>query len=81
MPDVEYLEFLVRGLVEFPDQVKVSRQTDEMGVLLSINAASEDMGKIIGREGSHAVAMRTIMRMFGMRNNSRINVKINEPVV
>jgi predicted RNA-binding protein YlqC (UPF0109 family) len=80
MSDSQYLENLVKGIVEFPDKVKVFRSVDEMGVLMSVDVAKEDMGKIIGREGNTAKAVRTLMRVFGMKNNSRINMKINEPI-
>ena len=77
--DVEVLESIVRHIVDSPDEVRVDRKTDEMGVLLTLSVAKADMGKIIGREGNTAKAIRTIVRVVGMKNNSRVNVKINEP--
>lgn len=74
------LEFIIKSIVAFPEDVKVARKVDEMGVLLSVDCAPEDMGKIIGREGNTAKAIRTILRVVGMKNNARINIKINEPV-
>ena len=78
--DQEFLEFVVKGLVDHPEDVKVNRTVDEMGVLLTLDVHAEDMGKIIGRSGNTAKAIRTLLRVVGMKNNSRVNLKINEPV-
>ena len=50
-----------------------------MGVLLTLSVDSEDMGKIIGRQGNTAKAIRVLLRIVGMKNNARLNLKINEP--
>ncbi|MBI2482214.1 MAG: KH domain-containing protein [Candidatus Vogelbacteria bacterium] len=78
--DQEFLESLIKSLVDNPDDVKVSRIVDEMGVLLTLDVNSLDMGKIIGRQGNTAKAIRTLLRVVGMKNNARVNLKINEPV-
>ena len=77
--DVEFLEFVVKALVDNPGDVKVNRTVDEMGVLLTLDVNSADMGKIIGRSGNTAKAIRTLLRVVGMKNNARVNLKINEP--
>ena len=77
--DQEFLEFVVKGLVDYPDKVNVERKVDEMGVLLTLDVSAEDMGKIIGRSGNTAKAIRTLLRVVGMKNNARVNLKINEP--
>lgn len=77
--DVKFLEFVIKALVEFPDDVKIIRTVDEMGVLMSLDVNPADMGKIIGREGNTAKAIRTLLRVVGMKNNARVNLKINEP--
>lgn len=77
--DQEFLEYLVKSLVDNPSSVKVSRVVDEMGVLLTLDIAPEDMGKVIGRMGNTAKAIRTLLRVVGMKNNARVNLKINEP--
>src|SRR5436189_1489696 len=77
--DVKFLEFVVKALVENPQDVKITRTVDEMGVLMSLDVNKDDMGKIIGREGNTAKAIRTLLRVVGMKNNSRVNLKINEP--
>jgi len=77
--DQEFLEFVVKGLVEHPDDVKINRVVDEMGVLLTLDLNAEDMGKVIGRSGNTAKAIRTLLRVVGMKHNARVNLKINEP--
>ena len=79
-PDQQFLEYVIKALVDKPETVKVVRTVDEMGVLLTLEVAPEDMGKIIGRQGNTAKSIRTILRVVGMKNNSRVNLKINEPV-
>ncbi|MSR72991.1 KH domain-containing protein [Candidatus Parcubacteria bacterium] len=77
--DAQFLEYVVKALVDNPNDVKIKRTVDEMGVLMSLDVNSADMGKIIGREGNTAKAIRTLLRVVGMKNNARVNLKINEP--
>ena len=78
-PDVIFLEYVVKALVDHPADVKVTRVVDEMGVLITLDVNGGDMGKIIGRDGNTAKAIRTLLRVVGMKNNARVNLKINEP--
>ncbi|MDP3729696.1 MAG: KH domain-containing protein [bacterium] len=77
--DQEFLEYLVKSIVENPDDVQVVRKVDEMGVLLSLKVNPKDMGLVVGREGSTAKAIRSLLRIVGVRNNARVNLKIEEP--
>jgi len=77
--DKEFLEYIVKELVDHPKDVKVERKVDEMGVLLSLRVNPEDMGQIIGREGSTAKAIRNLVRIVGLKNHARVNLKIEEP--
>ena len=77
--DQEFLEYVVKTLVDNPQDVKVNRKVDEMGVLMTLDVNPLDMGKIIGRQGNTAKAIRTLLRVVGMKNNARVNLKINEP--
>lgn len=77
--DQKFLEDLVKALVDHPEAVKTNRTVDEMGVLLTLDVHAEDMGKIIGRSGNTAKAIRTLLRVVGMKNEARVNLKINEP--
>lgn len=77
--DAQFLEFIVKALVDNPNEVKIVRTVDEMGVLLTLTVNGVDMGKIIGRMGNTAKAIRTLLRVVGMKHNARVNLKINEP--
>ncbi len=77
--DNQFLEFVVKALVDNPNDVKIKRTVDEMGVLLTLDVNSADMGKVIGRLGNTAKAIRTLLRVVGMKHNARVNLKINEP--
>ncbi len=77
--DQQFLEMLVKALVDHPEAVKTTRVVDEMGVLLTLDVHADDMGKIIGRSGNTAKAIRILLRVVGMKNDARVNLKINEP--
>lgn len=77
--DQQFIEYVVKMLVDKPEAVKVERKIDEMGVLITLDVHPEDMGMVIGREGMTAKALRTLLRVIGARNNARVNLKINEP--
>jgi predicted RNA-binding protein YlqC (UPF0109 family) len=77
--DQEFLEYVVKHLVDNPDEVNVDRDVDEMGVLLTLDVHQDDMGKVIGRNGNTAKALRTLLRVVGMKNQARVNLKIREP--
>jgi hypothetical protein len=77
--DQEFLDFVVKALVDKPEAVKIDRKVDEMGVLMTLEVDPIDMGKIIGRQGNTAKAIRTLLRVVGMKFNARVNLKINEP--
>lgn len=77
--DQQFLEYVVKALVDNPNDVKITRTVDEMGVLLTLTVHKDDMGKIIGRSGATAKAIRTILRVVGMKNEARVNLKIEEP--
>jgi predicted RNA-binding protein YlqC (UPF0109 family) len=77
--DKEFLEYLIKALVDNPSDVKVDRTVDEMGVLLSLKVNPEDMGQIIGKEGSTARSIRNLVRIVGLKNHARVNLKIEEP--
>jgi len=77
--DQIFLETIVKALVDHSDAVRVNRTVDEMGVLLTLDVHADDMGKIIGRSGNTAKAIRTLLRVVGMKHDARVNLKINEP--
>ncbi|MCK5413181.1 MAG: KH domain-containing protein [Candidatus Pacebacteria bacterium] len=77
--DQEFVEFIVKSIVDNPNDVKIERTVDEMGVLISLTINPADMGQIIGRQGSTAKSIRTLLRVIGAKNNARVNFKIVEP--
>lgn len=77
--DQEFLEYLIKSLVDNPSDVRVDRKVDEMGVLLTLHVNPADMGQIIGRQGNTAKAIRSLLRVVGLKNNARVNLKIEEP--
>lgn len=77
--DKDFVEYVVKQIVNEPDQVEVTRKTDEMGVLIEVKVSQKDMGLLIGRSGSTAKAIRTLARIIGIRNNARVNLRIIEP--
>ena len=79
MSDQEYVESIVKPIVDNPKDVVTTRTLDERGVLIQLTVNQADMGKVIGKEGRTAKSIRSLLRVFGARNESRINLKIVEP--
>ncbi len=77
--DQQFLEYVVKSIVDHPDDVKIDRKVDEMGVLLSLKVHLQDMGQVVGRQGATAKAIRSLLRIVGIKNSSRVNLKIEEP--
>jgi len=77
--DAEFVEYIVKALVDNPNDVKAERRVDEMGVLITLHVHPSDMGMVIGKDGTTAKALRTLLRVVGARNNARVNLKISEP--
>ncbi len=78
-PDQQFLEYVVKSIVDHPDDVKIERRVDEMGVLLSLRVHLQDMGQVVGRQGATAKSIRSLLRIVGIKNNARVNLKIEEP--
>ena len=77
--DQDFIETVVKALVNNPSEVKTTRTVDEMGVLVTLKVNPEDMGIIIGRGGQNARAIRTLVRVVGAKNNAHVNLRIEEP--
>lgn len=69
----------MKSIVDTPADVKVDRTVDEMGVLLTLHVNPKDMGQVVGRQGSTAKAIRSLLKIVGVKNNARVNLKIEEP--
>lgn len=74
--DQQFVEYIVKTLVNNPDKVTIDRTIDEKGVLLSLEVDPEDVGRIIGRRGATAQSIRTLLRALGTKNDARYNLKI-----
>lgn len=77
--DQAFVEFIVKALVDNPEDVKTERIVDEMGVLITLHINPADMGQVIGRSGQTAKAIRTLLRVVGAKHKARVNLKIHEP--
>ena len=77
--DQQFLEYVVKSIVDHPDDVKIERRVDEMGVLLSLRVHLQDMGQVVGRQGATAKSIRSLLRIVGIKNSARVNLKIEEP--
>ena len=77
--DQEFVEYVVKALVDNPQGVTSERTVDEMGVLITLKVDPADLGQVIGRQGQTARAIRTLLRIVGAKNNARVNLKIHEP--
>lgn len=75
----DFIDYVVRAIVQFPDDVDVTQTTDNLGVLITLKVNKEDMGKIIGKSGQTAKSLRILLRMMGAKTNERFNLKIIEP--
>ena len=74
--DQQFVEYIVKTLVNNPDKVSVDRKIDEKGVLLSLTVDPEDVGRVIGKRGVTAQAIRVLLRALGTKQDARYNLKI-----
>ncbi len=77
--DQQFVETVVKAIVNNPNDVKTNRTVDERGVLITLDVNPADMGYVIGRSGQTARSIRTLLKIVGAKNNARVNLKINEP--
>lgn len=74
--DQQFVEFIVKSLVNKPEAVTIERRIDEKGVLLELTVDPDDLGRIIGKRGATAQSLRTLLRALGTKNDARYNLKI-----
>jgi uncharacterized protein len=72
----ELVEYLARGLVDKPDEVRVERVERDGAIVLELHVAPDEVGKVIGRQGRIARALRTLVRASGARSNERALLEI-----
>ncbi len=72
----ELVEFIAKALVDYPDQVDVTQVEGEHSIILELRVAPEDMGKVIGKQGRIAKAIRTVVSAAAVKENKRVMVEI-----
>lgn len=77
--EVAFLRQFLELILTHKDQLRIERRVDELGVLVTLQVAKDDMGKIIGKEGRTAKALRVLLRMIGSLRDERVNLKILDP--
>lgn len=77
--DQEFVENVIKAIVNHPEDVKTERTIDERGVLITLHVNPADMGYVIGRSGQTARSVRTLLKIVGAKDNARVNLKIHEP--
>jgi predicted RNA-binding protein YlqC (UPF0109 family) len=78
--DQEFIEYLVKSLVDHPDEVRVDRVIDERGIKLVLHVNAADMGQVLGRQGGTITAIRSLLRIVGIKNNfPRLGLLVEEP--
>ncbi len=78
-PDRDFVEYVLKAILAHPDDVVVTRSVDDLGVLITIAVHPEDMGTVIGKSGQTAKSVRTLLRVIGAKDHTRVNMKILEP--
>lgn len=78
-PELVFVDFVVKHMVDHPGDVRIEKKVDENGVLLELTVNKVDVGRVIGKQGATAQSLRTLLRALGTRNNSKYNLKIMEP--
>ena len=72
----ELIEYIAKSIVNSPDDVVVTEETDEEGIMLTLQVADEDKGRVIGKQGRAAGALRTLLRVKAAKQGVRANLKI-----
>jgi predicted RNA-binding protein YlqC (UPF0109 family) len=72
----ELVEFIAKSIVNSPDDVVVTEETDEQGVILKLQVADDDKGRVIGKQGRIAAAMRTLIRVKAAKAGTRATLEI-----
>lgn len=76
MNEIEFLRYLIEGIVTDKNSIEIEKKDDEMGTLLTLKVAKEDMWVIIGKWGNTINALRTVLRVFGSKMDKRLNLKV-----
>ncbi len=72
----ELVEYIVKSIVSEPDKVSLTEESGDEGLLIKLEVAAEDKGRVIGRQGRVAEAMRTLLRVKAAKNETRVRLEI-----
>jgi len=72
----ELIEYIAKSIVDAPDEVVVTEETDEEGIILKLQVADDDKGRVIGKQGRIAAAMRTLIRVKAAKQGTRATLQI-----
>ena len=72
----DLVEYVVKSIVAEPDQVKITEETSDDGLLIKLEVAPDDKGRVIGRQGRVAQALRTLLRVKAARQETRVRLEI-----
>jgi hypothetical protein len=78
-PGLSFIQYVLEAMVEDKDELEITPQIDDLGVLLTVKVSDKDMGKLIGKGGQTIKSLRTLLRVIGGNSSQRINLKILEP--
>ncbi len=78
MQEVEFLQFLIENIVDNPQDISIEKKDDELGTLLMLKVHPDDMGIVIGKKGSTVNALRSVLRLQGMKNDKKVTLKVIE---
>ncbi len=80
-PYYEFLDYVVKALVDHPEDVVITQTHDNFGVLLTLTVHPDDMGKVIGKNGRIATeSIRPLLKAVGFKHSANVSLKINEPM-
>lgn len=72
----EIVELIAKSLVDYPEQVSIEEREEEGVITIVLHVAQTDMGKVIGKQGRIAKALRTVVKAVATRENKKVNVEI-----
>ncbi len=79
LPGYSFLKYVLESIVDDTDELQITQQEDDLGILLTVQVSDKDMGKLIGKSGQTIKALRTLLRIIGGNTNKRVNLKVLEP--
>lgn len=74
---LSFVRYIAESLASHPEDIQIDRKVDEKGVLFTLTCHKEDTGRLVGKEGSTAQSMRTLLRVLGAKDGARYSLKID----